>query len=228
LNFVELAGKLCALYWTVVEPMYCPICKAEYRDNFARCSTCDVGLIPELRQDDETRQDECAELLWAGHDPRTFEDLKKILDNAEIPFTTDYPTAYLLFPAMRSPLQIRVLSSDIEKANKLRREYFGDHEQETEDSSYDQGRATNMLRTTGGTDVPVFSSDCWDPEAATYEIWTGSDIQMLQIIGDCLRENGIGSFASSDANRRRLMIHPDDEFRARQIIQEIEFGAESE
>jgi len=30
--------------------MYCPLCKAEYRTGFDRCSDCLVGLVPTLEQ----------------------------------------------------------------------------------------------------------------------------------------------------------------------------------
>lgn len=33
--------------------MFCPICKAEYREGFSRCADCDVDLVPELEPEQE-------------------------------------------------------------------------------------------------------------------------------------------------------------------------------
>ena len=33
--------------------MYCPKCKAEYREGFSRCAECDVDLVPELPSESE-------------------------------------------------------------------------------------------------------------------------------------------------------------------------------
>ncbi len=33
--------------------MFCPTCKGEYREGFARCADCDVELVPELPPDIE-------------------------------------------------------------------------------------------------------------------------------------------------------------------------------
>jgi hypothetical protein len=33
--------------------MFCPKCKAEYREGFSRCADCDVDLVPELSPDTE-------------------------------------------------------------------------------------------------------------------------------------------------------------------------------
>ncbi len=33
--------------------MYCPICKAEYRQGFTICTDCGVALVPQLRKDQE-------------------------------------------------------------------------------------------------------------------------------------------------------------------------------
>ncbi len=37
--------------------MFCPKCKAEYREGFTRCAYCDVDLIPDLRSESETHEE---------------------------------------------------------------------------------------------------------------------------------------------------------------------------
>ena len=34
--------------------MFCPKCKAEYREGFSRCADCDIDLVPELSPEPET------------------------------------------------------------------------------------------------------------------------------------------------------------------------------
>ena len=67
--------------------MFCPQCKAEYRDGFVRCTDCGVALqtpaaqarveaaIPSLSQP------EASAVLWRGQDPVSFSVLLSALDD---------------------------------------------------------------------------------------------------------------------------------------------------
>jgi hypothetical protein len=62
--------------------MFCPLCKAEYRQGFSTCSDCHIPLV--------TTQAEAAAVevdrLWTGDDRKKFESILDALLDAGIPF----------------------------------------------------------------------------------------------------------------------------------------------
>jgi hypothetical protein len=61
--------------------MYCPLCKAEYRTGFDRCSDCLVGLVPTLEQAKASP----VVLLWKGTSQSKFNDIVEALRDANVP-----------------------------------------------------------------------------------------------------------------------------------------------
>ena len=67
--------------------MYCPQCKAEYREGFTKCSDCHVALVPKLPpKAPEPGFD--AIVAFESDDRRAVAAAKEILETAEIPFLT--------------------------------------------------------------------------------------------------------------------------------------------
>ena len=69
----------------VGEFMFCPKCKAEYRDGFSRCADCDIDLVTELTPEPEKVPIEWVEVL------STFNNgdislLKSILDSEDVTY----------------------------------------------------------------------------------------------------------------------------------------------
>jgi hypothetical protein len=62
--------------------MFCPLCKAEYRQGFSTCSDCHIPLV--------STQEEAAAVevdrLWTGDDRKRFESILDALLDAGIPF----------------------------------------------------------------------------------------------------------------------------------------------
>jgi hypothetical protein len=62
--------------------MFCPLCKAEYRQGFSTCSDCHIPLV--------STQEEAAavevERLWTGDDRKRSESILDALLDAAIPF----------------------------------------------------------------------------------------------------------------------------------------------
>lgn len=65
--------------------MYCPVCKAEYRQGFRRCSDCDVDLVPSLPQEIRTENPDTPLAVWSGDDPVAFGVAIAALKNEGIP-----------------------------------------------------------------------------------------------------------------------------------------------
>ena len=60
--------------------MYCPLCKAEYRAGFDRCSDCLIGLVQTRVQAEAAK----VNLLWEGTGQSKFNDIVAALTDANI------------------------------------------------------------------------------------------------------------------------------------------------
>ena len=61
--------------------MYCPLCKAEYRAGFGRCSDCLTGLVHTREEAEATN----VVMLWQGTSQARFKSIVWALRNANIP-----------------------------------------------------------------------------------------------------------------------------------------------
>ena len=66
--------------------MFCPLCKAEYRQGFTRCADCDVELVPALEAETAAESGGPVVVLWQGEDPVLFGAITAALAEAEIEF----------------------------------------------------------------------------------------------------------------------------------------------
>ena len=62
--------------------MYCPLCKAEYRQGFTTCSDCQIALVATQQEADSVAVDR----LWTGDNRKKMEKILDGLMDAEIPF----------------------------------------------------------------------------------------------------------------------------------------------
>jgi hypothetical protein len=104
--------------------MFCPKCKAEYREGFFKCADCGIDLIPELTQEQEE------ELLpinfvevYSTYKQSEIAFVKSILDGEGITYyfqgdsaiLISYAGAYArLFVAAEDAQQVRELLSELE------------------------------------------------------------------------------------------------------------------
>jgi hypothetical protein len=65
----------------------------------------------------------------------------------------------------------------------------------------------------------------FDAERATCEIWVGEDARMAQYFDDCLRGVGIGCVVSDASGKLRVLVMPESEKRAKEIVREVVEGA---
>jgi hypothetical protein len=119
--------------------MFCPNCRAEYREGFTVCADCETLLIakPVLpaaeapRASDESPNPDAPYAedpfckFWEGHDPRICADLCSVLDEAGIPQRTLRQEAHLFRFSPNSHMTIGVPFSLYEEAGQAVAEAFG-------------------------------------------------------------------------------------------------------
>jgi len=126
--------------------MYCPQCKAEYRQGFTRCADCDVELVHEpppvahgmgdtgeagLHAED-SEDPFCS--FWRGDDPRIHAELCELLTVEGIPHKTVRREDHLFNLNIKSAFQIGIPFSQFEKAEAAIKDAYGT-EEEQEDAA---------------------------------------------------------------------------------------------
>ena len=114
--------------------MFCPQCKTEYRQEFTECSDCGVALVENLGE--SSANVEGMELLWAGNDPRAYQEYRLALQTAGIAFTDEPPGQRFLYTSLRPPLEIWTHRRDHEVVKKVRQEILGDDDPAQETPEY--------------------------------------------------------------------------------------------
>src|SRR5256885_673212 len=127
LRFTLGAGKA----WST---MYCPRCKAEYRQGFTRCSDCDVDLVNEppasasgpveaSGQDENPDDPFCS--FWRGDDPRIHAELCELLNEEGIAHKTIRREDHLFNLNTKSAFEIGIPFSLFEKAEAAIKAAYG-------------------------------------------------------------------------------------------------------
>lgn len=95
---------------------YCPLCAAEYRDEFNRCGGCEASLVASL--DAEEVRANPPRLLWKGRDQREFDVVSAALSNAEIPARIERALGGLVGSITGRESTIHVLAADLDRGLK--------------------------------------------------------------------------------------------------------------
>lgn len=126
--------------------MYCPQCKAEYRQGFTRCADCDVELVHEpppaahglgatgeaSSHSEDSEDPFCS--FWRGDDPRLHAELCELLTEEGIPHKTVRREDHLFNLNIKSAFQIGIPFSQFEKAEAAIKYAYGT-EEEQEDAA---------------------------------------------------------------------------------------------
>lgn len=79
--------------------MYCPKCRAEFRDGFSRCGSCDVELVNELPPEEEQLIDDYS-VAMTTTDETMLIIAKSLLDAAEVPYLIRGEDILNVFPGL--------------------------------------------------------------------------------------------------------------------------------
>jgi hypothetical protein len=99
--------------------MFCPLCRAEYRDGFSSCGDCHIPLVATLAEAQAK-----STKLWKGEDSRRLDELLSALDAADIPRyykeeLSPVPRIKIFRPAPVRPVttfELWVLNADLARA----------------------------------------------------------------------------------------------------------------
>jgi len=205
--------------------MFCPNCKCEYIRGVTQCADCGVPLVDAL---DPAASDPPDGLeivsVWEGNDPSESAAVKDALEKAGIPVIDQEPAGYFIFPSMRPKTEIYVSRKNVEEAKKvlLDLEAWDDPEEMTEG----ERESLELPESdTPGSDEEASqqpdSSDNWHEDDPVAEVWNGDKEELADTLTVCLREIGIGSHKLSEAGHWRLVVRPEQESRAREIVREV-------
>ena len=205
--------------------MFCPQCKAEYRQGFTRCADCEVDLISALPQnlsEEPNAPEGLLRSVWGGSGELAFADVCEKLGDAGIPFKVIRREDRLFNTHNYPNLQIAVPQSLYDKALEL----AGDP---SELMPADEAEAEAMLGLPAQDHVSATSDrhadwgpGSWYPEDATVEVWSEGSDNLTWMVESCLRENYIRSRTDIlDDGSRKIFVLPEAEFRAREIVREI-------
>lgn len=259
--------------------MYCPQCKAEYRQGFTRCADCEVDLVHEApprtqgwgaasqpgSHGEDSEDPFCS--FWRGDDPRIHAELCELLNEEGIPHKTLRREDHLFNLNSKSEFEIGIPFSQFEKAEAAVKDAYG-----TEEGNEDAARllpssenytwshervfpwkplAKGYARGLFGQseaketeDVPdvkeqeadveternrtAWDPTDWNPEEAKVKVWSGDESYPGEVVEMALRENQIHARFEKAEGKNAILVRPEDEARAREIVREIVEGAPPE
>jgi cell division septation protein DedD len=68
---------------------------------------------------------------------------------------------------------------------------------------------------------PAEPAEDWDDQENVSEVWAGENEDLANNLAMSLRENGISAHLTVGGSQRRLVVHPDKETRAKEIVREV-------
>lgn len=213
--------------------MFCPKCKAEYRDGFTQCADCGVALVRRLDDtavlsNDPTLTDQ-PELLWTGTDEGLAVQIESALDSAQISHHERARDSGML-PGLSHPVYaIFIHASDHRAAHAavddvVHRFESNPHEGDTEPDDSDASAATppEADDEDDASDVPQdYVPDDFDPAEATVEVWSGEDATLRNNLVTFLGGIGIGSATDDSAGKLRIRVTLSSQKRASEMIRQV-------
>lgn len=213
-------------------PMICPNCKCEYIRGVTHCADCDAALVDVLDSaptDSDSLVMPGIVSVWEGVDQAQIAAVQQALDTAGIQFVTHASTtatgrSSIWGAALRNKHEIFVQRADEERARRALESLpltinLDDLSPEEIASleipaAEDVGSETQVL-------IPDDIPEDEDVDGELSEVWNGENEELAGALSACLRENGIAARRVSDATHWRLLVRPETESRAKEIVREV-------
>jgi hypothetical protein len=214
--------------------MFCPNCKAEYRDGFTRCADCGTQLVSRVDgaaiPSNRHALPEGPELLWTGTDPGILAHIDSALETAKIPHHQRTRDVIGALPGLSEPVYaIFIHARDHQAAHAILEEIirrFASNPEEGDDEPEDSESSALIPAETDdeddASDVPrEYGPDDFDPVEATVEVWFGSDATLRDNPVTFLGGIGIGSATDDCAGKLRIRVTPSSQKRASEMIRQV-------
>ena len=214
--------------------MFCPQCKAEYRAGFTRCADCDVDLVHELPVAEEPAHAP-QEIVWSGDSQNGCVAWCQIFRNLGIPYEVNQRRKQIWAGGIKEDYDILVPPEFVERARARVSKAILDFPDPEDEQTQSLGEEPDP----GLPDDPAAPVEAgprdfgpWFPEDATVEVYSepiGSardeDESKANMIEMSLRENLIHSRSEDSNGSRKVLVLPEDEPRAREIVREVITGS---
>jgi hypothetical protein len=201
--------------------MFCPICKCEYIHGVTQCADCGVPLVDALEPEGANPLDNVRIVsVWQGNEPSECERVKGALENAGIEFLDRDSKNFDLFVPSGSKLEIWVSTADRDAARKIILDEDGRIDP---DELTPEGIESLTLPESDqpDSDGPQDLSVEWNEVDPVTEVWNGEKEDFADTLAACLREIGITSRKLSEASHWSLVVRPEQEARAREVVREV-------
>lgn len=219
--------------------MYCPACRAEYRQGIFRCADCDVTLVHQLDdaaprysyaapEESATPEPEArafrAVVLWRGNDPVGYTALVQALHEAHIPNFNRFVAGQQLEPPLQHLFDIYVLERDLEEAQEVAREVFADAASGARNPA-DYLVPDELLAEGGEPDAGEPGVEDIGAEDSFPVVWTGVNQWLAESLHAALFERAIPSRQINDtAGVMHIFVRAADVARAGEIVRRIAAG----
>jgi len=205
--------------------MFCPNCKCQYIRGVTQCADCSVALVDALDSSAPHMQDGLEIVsVWEGNDPGECAAVKDALEEAGIPVIDQQSAGYFIFPSMRPKTEIYVSSKNVEQAKKVLLDLQAwDAPEELSEGERESLELpeSDIPDSDEQTSLSPDSSTHWDEDDPVAEVWIGGSEYLADTLIVCLREVGVASHKLSEAGRWRLVVRPEQETRAKEIVREV-------
>jgi hypothetical protein len=203
--------------------MICPNCKCEYIRGVTECADCGVALVEALEPTKNSARDIRIVSVWQGDDPSEYERVKASLKEAGIESIDRDSKNFNPFIPLGSNMEIWVSAADREAARKIILDEDG--RIDPEDLTPEGIEALTLPE----SDAPEDPEDDdlsdlsveWHEDDPAVAVWTGDSEALADNLTACLREVGIASRKHSEAAQWILLVRPEKESRAKEIVREV-------
>jgi hypothetical protein len=206
--------------------MICPNCKCQYIRGVTRCAECGIALVDPLEPPEENTAGNVRIVpIWQGKDASECERVQEALESADIPFTVPDPKSQFSFLPTEPSLEIWISEVDQERASKIISDLDGlvDPDEMTPEQIESLALPESDSQQDDAEDAGAGSDleQQWHEDDPVHEVWDGDSEDIADNLMMCLREIGIASRKITEERRWRVVVRPEQEARAKEIVREV-------